>query len=198
MDTRRWFRLATYLFGYQAPLYQAIPGFYGGGHEGFSETALCLGDGVATSYAEGNPGVMDVRLYYEPICSPPHRLNPLDLSNRNLSGARYEYRYNFDGVSFVRANLSHTHLRYASLDGANLKEANLSQADLRGTRLSQANLTHANLTGATLDGADLSGATLTAANLEGIHWDESTQWAEVQGLASAQHVPPALRQQLGL
>jgi hypothetical protein len=67
-----------------------------------------------------------------------------------------------------------------------------------GQFLSGANLSGANLSRANLSRADLSGAYLSGANLENIFWDKDTKWENVQGLETADNVPEALKQQLGL
>lgn len=59
----------TYIFGYKPPIWKPIqlPNG-GGGHEGFTEYKACLGDGVATDYADFLGGSLYSRLYYDPIC----------------------------------------------------------------------------------------------------------------------------------
>ena len=102
-----------------------------------------------------------------------------------------------------RAFLRRAFLRRADLGGADLGGADLSRADLIGanlsaTDLSAADLSHADLRGANLSAADLSHADLRGADIENIMWDEETKWEEVRGLETAQNVPEALKQQLGL
>jgi hypothetical protein len=104
--------------------------------------------------------------------------------------------------------LSGANLSGAYLSGAFLSATNLSGADLRGAILEGANLMFANLSGANLSGAalgctyplstDFSGANLSGAFLSNMAWNESTNWDGVQGLETAQNVPEALKQQLGL
>lgn len=58
----------AYIFGYRPATYTPVPGFYGGGHEGFLEHAVCLGDGIQTTYTEYWFGYGDIRLSYNPAC----------------------------------------------------------------------------------------------------------------------------------
>jgi hypothetical protein len=62
----------TYIFGYKPPIWKPIqlPN-NGGGHEGFIEYKACLGDGVATDYADFQGGSLYSRLYYDPLCESP-------------------------------------------------------------------------------------------------------------------------------
>lgn len=130
-----------------------------------------------------------------------------DLCRTNLSGARLV------GANLSRANLSEVRLVGTKLSGANLfgarlanarlSEANLTEARLVGTnlsgaRLDRANLAAANLSRANLFGARLFGARLAKARLNKISWDEQTDWQQVEGINTAQNVPEALKQQLGL
>jgi hypothetical protein len=139
-------------------------------------------------------------------------LSRADLSDADLRGA------DLRGAYLTRADLSGAYLRGADLRGADLKRADLRGADLsgadlrgavlRGADLKRADLSRADLRGADLSGADLSGAHLSGAHLSGahlsdevfgdIHWDENTNWENVQGLDTAKNVPEALKQQLGL
>jgi hypothetical protein len=59
----------AYVFGYQPSYWQPIdlPNG-GGGHEGFIEYEVCLGDGVATSYMSYRLGEENIRLFYNPLC----------------------------------------------------------------------------------------------------------------------------------
>jgi len=56
-----------YVFGYPAPTYTPVPGFSGGG-TGFVNRAVCLGDGVQTTYTEYLFGYGDIRLSYNMAC----------------------------------------------------------------------------------------------------------------------------------
>jgi uncharacterized protein YjbI with pentapeptide repeats len=134
-------------------------------------------------------------------------LSDADLSDADLSGARLSDA-NLSGADLSRADLSDADLSDAALSDADLSGADLSDADLSGAHLSDANLSDANLSGADLSGADLSGADLSGADLSGadlsdnyygdIIWNEKTDWKDVRGLDTAQNVPAALKQQLGL
>ncbi|MBD1855609.1 MULTISPECIES: pentapeptide repeat-containing protein [Leptolyngbya] len=125
-----------------------------------------------------------------------------NLSNANLSNA------NLSNANFYRANLSNANLSNANLSNANFYRANLSGADLSSTDffrtdflradLFRANLFCANLFYADLCSADLYCANLASANLSKINWNEETNWEEVHGLDTAQNIPIALKQQLGL
>jgi len=59
----------AYVFGYQPSYWQPLPlPNGGGGHEGFIEYEVCLGDGVATSYMSYRLGEENIRLFYSPMC----------------------------------------------------------------------------------------------------------------------------------
>jgi uncharacterized protein YjbI with pentapeptide repeats len=75
---------------------------------------------------------------------------------------------------FWRADLSHTNLRKADLQGislfeASLRGANLTRANLSGANLSGARLTGgAKLTDAKMTGTNLTGAVMTGADMKGV------------------------------
>jgi hypothetical protein len=69
-DQTAAFNFFEYVFGYRPTTYTPVPGFYGGGHEGFFEHAICLGDGIQTTYTEYIMGIGDIRLSYNPACDP--------------------------------------------------------------------------------------------------------------------------------
>ncbi|MEH2461786.1 MAG: pentapeptide repeat-containing protein [Nostoc sp.] len=143
-------------------------------------------------------------------------LNHANLSDTDLSGA------NLSGADLSGANLSGADLGGADLSGANFSDAVLYEAKLSGADLTDGNLTNANLTGAYLGFSDfgdwfLNGANLTNVNLKGanlsgvdfysetfetnfenISWDNYTNWENVKGLDTAENIPKALKQQLGL
>jgi uncharacterized protein YjbI with pentapeptide repeats len=119
-------------------------------------------------------------------------LHDADLSGADLSGA------DLSRASLIRADLSGASLSGADLSGADLSRASLIRADLIRAYLHDADLRGANLSRADLSRADLSGASLIRADLEDIIWDEKTRWKNVQGLETADNVPDALRQKLGL
>ncbi|MBD1935861.1 pentapeptide repeat-containing protein [Microcoleus sp. FACHB-68] len=135
-------------------------------------------------------------------------LSDANLSSANLINASFINNTNLSSANLINANLSSANLENANLSNAhlntaNLSHAHLSSANLRGANLSNAHLNTANLRGANLMGADLSGANLRGVNLmgadlENVRWDENTNWDNVQGLETAQNVPEALKQQLGL
>lgn len=151
-------------------------------------------------------------------------LSRADLFRANLSGANLSHAdlltANFSGANLSHADLGGAYLieadlRGADLRGANLREAYLSGADLRAD-LSGASLGGADLRGAILSGADLSGANsradlrgvdlradprradLSRADLNNVKWDETTIWPSRDRFAGAQHIPVALKKQLGL
>jgi uncharacterized protein YjbI with pentapeptide repeats len=135
-----------------------------------------------------------------------------DLSNSKLNDA------NLDSANLSRAYLSGASLSNADLCEANfirtyLIDANLNSANLSNAKLSSAYLSGANLSNANLNSVDISGAYLSDANLHhanfnntilsdkffgDIHWDNNTNWENVQGLETAVNVPEALKQQLNL
>jgi hypothetical protein len=95
------------------------------------------------------------------------------------------------------------YLGRADLRGANLTGADLSRIYLRYTDLSSADLTGADLIGANLRHVDFRSAKLCdadfrRADLESIAWNQDTDWKDVRGLETAENVPEALKQQLGL
>jgi hypothetical protein len=110
-----------------------------------------------------------------------------DLKGSRLDGAR------LDGASLVEASLVE-----ASLVRANLVQADLVEANLDGARLDGANLREASLVEASLDGASLRSVNLAKANLANISWNDETVWEGVEGLETAENVPEALKQQLGM
>jgi Pentapeptide repeats (8 copies) len=110
-----------------------------------------------------------------------------DLSSANLSGA-----------NLFSANLFSANLFSANLFSANLINANLINANLINAKLINANLSDANLINADLSRADLTNADLSFADLEDIAWAAETTWEGVRGLETAENVPIALKQQLGL
>lgn len=57
-----------YIFGYRPSHYTPVPGFYGGGHEGFFEYAICLGDGIQTTFMEFIGGIANIQLSYNAAC----------------------------------------------------------------------------------------------------------------------------------
>ena len=128
-------------------------------------------------------------------------LSNTDLRNANLSNA------DLRNADLRNADLSYADLSYADLRNANLSyadlsytdlNANLSEANLSEANLSESNLSEADLSYADLSEADLSYADLSYADLEAIDWDQETNWQGVKGLDTAQNVPEALKQQLGL
>ncbi len=129
-------------------------------------------------------------------------LSRANLNRANLSGA------NFSRADLSRANLSGADLSGADLSGADLSDANLNRANLSRANLKRANLSDANLSSANLSGDNLSRANLSRANLsdanlgdeffKAIHWDEDTNWQDVQGLDKAINLPAVLKQQLGM
>jgi len=115
----------------------------------------------------------------------------------------YLHHLDFTGVNLSNTNfnsalLSHTNFNSANLSDANLSNANLSYTSLYKADLSKADLSKADLSNANLSKADLSNANLSKANFKNIFWDEDTKWENVRGLETAQNVPEALKQQLGL
>lgn len=64
----------------------------------------------------------------------------------------------FSGAKLVRANLTHTSMRFSAFAGADLSGADLSYADFTKTDLSGVNLTGAKLVGTNFEGANLEGA----------------------------------------
>ena len=107
------------------------------------------------------------------------------------------------GPYLCGANLDGAYLRGAYLGGVNLRDAHLADAYLTGAYLLGANLQGANFDGAYLRGANFDGAYLQGANFDGayldsISWDQDTKWENVRGLQTADNVPEALKQQLGL
>ncbi|MBD1879964.1 pentapeptide repeat-containing protein [Coleofasciculus sp. FACHB-T130] len=124
-------------------------------------------------------------------------LNGAYLRDANLNGA------DLSGANLSRANLNGADLIDADLSGADLSGADLSGAYLNGAYLSGANLSGANLGDAHLNEADLNGTNLSRADLIGadlddISWDKYTKWENVQNLETAENVPEALKQRLGL
>ncbi|HIK16462.1 MAG TPA: hypothetical protein IGS53_14435 [Leptolyngbyaceae cyanobacterium M33_DOE_097] len=69
-DRATAFNFFEYIFGYRPPTYTPVPGYYGGGHEGFYDNRICLGDGIQTTYTEYISGVGDIQLSYTPECEP--------------------------------------------------------------------------------------------------------------------------------
>ena len=67
-------KLYNYIFGYRPSIWRSMP-LRGGprGHEGFSESEVCLGDGILTSYMSYMLGDDNIRLEYDPRCEPPYR-----------------------------------------------------------------------------------------------------------------------------
>lgn len=57
-----------YIFGYRPSRYTPIPGHSGGGHEGFYENAICLGDGIQTTFIDFIGGIANIRLSYNEAC----------------------------------------------------------------------------------------------------------------------------------
>ncbi|WNZ49212.1 pentapeptide repeat-containing protein [Leptolyngbya boryana CZ1] len=101
------------------------------------------------------------------------------------------------GANLPGANLSGADLRKANLHGANLRETYFGWSDFGDYFLEGADLTEADLRGANLSGANFEDA-FGGLDLQNIIWNESTDWENVQGLETAQNVPIALKQQLGL
>ena len=101
-------------------------------------------------------------------------------------------------LDFTGVNLSNTNFNSAFLSHTNFNSANLSDANLSNANLSYTSLYKADLSKADLSKADLSNANLSKANFKNIFWDEDTKWENVRGLETAQNVPEALKQQLGL
>ena len=59
----------NYIFGYKPPLWKPIPlPFGGGGHEGFRDHKVCLGDGVVTNFISYRKGEEFIQLQYDPAC----------------------------------------------------------------------------------------------------------------------------------
>jgi hypothetical protein len=129
-------------------------------------------------------------------------LSNANLRNANLGHTDLSYAYLINAylsnADLSNANLGHTDLRNAYLRNADLSEANLRNADLSEANLRNAYLRNAYLRNANLSYANLSYANLSYANLEAIRWDQETNWQGVKGLDTAQNVPEALKQQLGL
>ena len=125
-----------------------------------------------------------------------------DLSNAYLFNAYLSDAYlreaDLSYAELSYADLSHTDLSYADLSGASLRKADLSGADLSGADLGYADLSGADLSNADLSNADLINADLSYADLRAIRWNQETNWQGVKGLDTAQNVPEALKQQLGL
>ncbi|GET39009.1 NACHT domain-containing protein [Microseira wollei] len=145
-----------------------------------------------------------------------------DLSGATLIGAKLFdaklFGADLSGATLIGAKLFDAKLFGADLSGATLIGAFLSDADLRGADLRGADLRGANLRGANLRGANLRGADLRGANLgvltlndensniveqrrtnlANITWDEYTNWENVRGLETAENVPEALKQHLGM
>ncbi|MEL7359371.1 MAG: pentapeptide repeat-containing protein [Cyanobacteria bacterium J06560_6] len=114
------------------------------------------------------------------------------LRNANLRNANLSY------TDFRNGNLSYTDLGYTDLGYADLVYTDLRYVDLVYTDLGYADLGYANLRSANLRYADLRYADFRHANLSGIHFNENTNWENVRGLETAQNLPDALKQQLGL
>lgn len=57
-----------YIFSYRPSSYTPVPGHYGGGHEGFYEQAICLGDGIQTTFIEFIGGIANIQLSYDQAC----------------------------------------------------------------------------------------------------------------------------------
>ena len=62
------FKFFEYILGYPPTTYTPVPGFDGGGHEGFLNYAICLGDGIETTYMKFLFGIGNIRLSYNPAC----------------------------------------------------------------------------------------------------------------------------------
>lgn len=67
-DEKAASRFFEYIFQYRPSTYQRVPNFNGGGHEGFYENRLCLGDGIQTTYVQTGRGIGDIGLSYTPAC----------------------------------------------------------------------------------------------------------------------------------
>jgi Pentapeptide repeats (8 copies) len=115
-----------------------------------------------------------------------------NFSGADLAGA------DLTSVNFGGADLSNANLSAASLKFVNFGMATLSDSPMRGATLIGANLKYANLSCANLTNTDLSGADLSCANLSDVSWNNGTKWQKTLGLETAQNVPIALKQQLGL
>ena len=119
------------------------------------------------------------------------------LRGANLSNACL-YLTDLFSANLSNADLRSADLRKAFLQTANLHNANLSDADLRSADLRRSDLSSANLSNADLRNTDLRKANLSNSKLENITWNKWTRWNEIEGLETAQNVPIALKQQLGL
>ncbi len=69
-DWQAAFNFFDYIFGYRPSSYKPVPGYYGGGHEGFYDERICLGDGVQTAYTRYGFGVGEIQLSYTAACEP--------------------------------------------------------------------------------------------------------------------------------
>ena len=57
---------------YKPPVWKPIPlPFGGGGHEGFRDNKVCLGDGVVTNFISYRKGEEFIQLQYDPACESP-------------------------------------------------------------------------------------------------------------------------------
>ncbi|HAX75029.1 MAG TPA: hypothetical protein DCY88_04130 [Cyanobacteria bacterium UBA11372] len=137
-------------------------------------------------------------------------LNGTNLSGANLSGA------NLSRADLSGANLSGANLSGANLSGANLRGTNLSGADLRGAKLSGAKLSvlidlsnkddqrqagrlsHKSFWRGLIIQEKNGNTEELRKNLASITWDENTKWGDIQELKTAENVPEALKQQLGI
>jgi S-layer homology domain len=61
-------KVFRYLFGYTPKKIENVPGWYGGGHEGFYIYKKCLGDGLGTSYMSSIMGETDISIYADSVC----------------------------------------------------------------------------------------------------------------------------------
>jgi hypothetical protein len=158
----------------------------------------------STEYALSYGGRLSISINYSNSITPfnlSYIIMPF-LYSANFNRA-YLVRLDFMGVNlsntnFTSALLSHTNFTSANLSDANLRNANLSCTSFYQANLSKADLSKANLSKADLSKADLSKADLSKADLKNIFWNEDTKWENVRGLETAQNVPEALKQQLGL
>jgi len=158
----------------------------------------------STEYALSYAGRLSISINYSNSITPfnlSYIIMPF-LYSANFNRA-YLAHLDFTGVNlsntnFTSALLSHTIFTSANLSDANLSNANLICTSFYQANLSKADLSKANLSKADLSKADLSKADLSKANLKNIFWNEDTKWENVRGLETAQNVPEALKQQLGL
>ncbi|MEO0534728.1 MAG: pentapeptide repeat-containing protein [Cyanobacteria bacterium P01_A01_bin.123] len=126
-----------------------------------------------------------------------------DLSRANLSRSRLPDA-NLSLATLINATLKSTNLQNSNFTWADLTGVDLSGAYAKAANFSSANLTGADLSRANLEASDFSDANLTNANLDGIRWQsedvdwDPAKWEGVIGLETAQNIPEALRQQLGL